>query len=452
MMVYYGDVDIDSERIRQLPEDDVPDELLEGVRQSTDSGVVDQESEGYLPEEDDSEDQSTLNELPEVIPLQALGSTDTDLTNISGNELMAWGLNHLWANEPPQAARMLYIKICSNVPLPVFFFMDAEEWKDDRKSSLYSELSAGPNYIGSANGLNNVIWQRDTSGHIAVEKSLKKEFVAVIVGRVGPQKLNCGPEGNHIRAYISPLHKAKFQFQLGQPFGSVFAEDFDKAIQNLEGLQAKITETTDRRNMIVSDKSIKLIRFTSNIFEERKELIPKHAVYLSDVENLEGGQKSKVKPLAVSYTNAHRCIGNPPVMDAETDNWPIPLKYRDEFDSMKFNFEASPLRVYRGNSLVEPVDVNDALTGAVVEVYFVIRHYYLRDKKFDSFGADIQQVKILKPGTSIARSGFKRRSVREGPFEILGTASISAHAKGDELGRAEKRSKQGETKGTSSGP
>jgi hypothetical protein len=49
----------------------------------------------------------------------------------------------------------------------------------------------------------------------------------VVVGRVDPQKLNCGPEGNHIKAEISPLAKAKFQFQLCQPFESPFAQDFD---------------------------------------------------------------------------------------------------------------------------------------------------------------------------------------------------------------------------------
>ncbi|OAX30641.1 hypothetical protein K503DRAFT_806950 [Rhizopogon vinicolor AM-OR11-026] len=33
------------------------------------------ESEGPLPEEKDAEDQSTLNELPEVTPLQASGAS-----------------------------------------------------------------------------------------------------------------------------------------------------------------------------------------------------------------------------------------------------------------------------------------------------------------------------------------------------------------------------------------
>ncbi|OAX33499.1 hypothetical protein K503DRAFT_775534 [Rhizopogon vinicolor AM-OR11-026] len=171
-------------------------------------------------------------------------------------------------------------------------------------ASLHSELSAGPNYMGSVNVLNNAMWQRDTCSHIAVEKSSRKEFVTVIVSRADPQKLNCGPEENHIRADISPLHKAKFQFQ---PFESLFAEDFDKAIQNLEGLQAKFSETTDGRNMIVSDKNIKLVRF---IFEQRKQPIPKHAVYLP-ISKTPRGQKN-----------------NSPVMDAETENWPIPMKQR----------------------------------------------------------------------------------------------------------------------------
>ena len=42
--------------------------------------------------------------------------------------------------------------------------------------------------------------------------------------------------------------------------------------------------------------------------------------------------------------------------------------HRDEFNLMKLDYEASPLRLYRGESLVEPADANEALTGAVVQV------------------------------------------------------------------------------------
>jgi hypothetical protein len=71
----------------------------------------------------------------------------------------------------------------------------------------------------------------------------------------------------------------------------------------------------------------------------------------------------------------------------------------------------------------------------------------MREKKFDTFGADILQIKILKPGLSMTHSGLKRRNAREGPFDIIGTDSSSA--KSEEPGRNEKRSKQMERKGTS---
>jgi hypothetical protein len=50
---YYGNVEIDEGRLAQLPEDEVPDEILSIVRQSTDEGMVDQESDGYIPQEDE---------------------------------------------------------------------------------------------------------------------------------------------------------------------------------------------------------------------------------------------------------------------------------------------------------------------------------------------------------------------------------------------------------------
>jgi hypothetical protein len=84
------------------------------------------------------------------------------------------------------------------------------------------------------------------------------------------------------------------------------------------------------------------------------------------------------------------------------------LKHKDEFDSMRFNFIAYPLRVYWDKTFIELRDVIEALMGAVIEVYFGIRHYYLCNKKFNMFYVEIQQIKIMKPGCSIMTSGFKR--------------------------------------------
>ncbi|KAM6492122.1 hypothetical protein JOM56_005398, partial [Amanita muscaria] len=48
---YYGHIEIDPERLQLLPPDDIPDELLSVVRQSTDTDLVEQESAGYVATE-----------------------------------------------------------------------------------------------------------------------------------------------------------------------------------------------------------------------------------------------------------------------------------------------------------------------------------------------------------------------------------------------------------------
>ena len=46
--------------------------------------------------------------------------------------------------------------------------------------NLHSELSLSSYYMGSANVSNDVMWVRDSRGHVVVEKALKKEFVGVV--------------------------------------------------------------------------------------------------------------------------------------------------------------------------------------------------------------------------------------------------------------------------------
>ena len=60
---YYGDIDITPGRIAQQPEDDVSLEVLGIMCQSTDTGIVNQESNGYIP----MDDGGTLGEFDETI-------------------------------------------------------------------------------------------------------------------------------------------------------------------------------------------------------------------------------------------------------------------------------------------------------------------------------------------------------------------------------------------------
>lgn len=53
---YYGDIEISDTHLQQLPEDGVPEEIIANVHQSEDVGIVDQESEGYVPREEEGPD------------------------------------------------------------------------------------------------------------------------------------------------------------------------------------------------------------------------------------------------------------------------------------------------------------------------------------------------------------------------------------------------------------
>ncbi len=52
---YYADVKINPDRLNALPEDGIPDEIAELMRHTNDTGLVDAESSGYVPEHQDND-------------------------------------------------------------------------------------------------------------------------------------------------------------------------------------------------------------------------------------------------------------------------------------------------------------------------------------------------------------------------------------------------------------
>jgi hypothetical protein len=52
---HFAHIQIDEARLQSLPEDDVPEEILDIVRQNTDVGVIDDEKSGYVPSENHDE-------------------------------------------------------------------------------------------------------------------------------------------------------------------------------------------------------------------------------------------------------------------------------------------------------------------------------------------------------------------------------------------------------------
>ena len=65
---YYGSISISQQQLNQLPEDDVPDEILGVIRQSNDPGVIDQESSGYVRSEEIGASTRTRTQLGALEP------------------------------------------------------------------------------------------------------------------------------------------------------------------------------------------------------------------------------------------------------------------------------------------------------------------------------------------------------------------------------------------------
>jgi len=139
----YGQLKISEERLKSLSEDDIPDEIMSVICQSDEVGMVDKEGAScYLmkmhtvcsphlvhlysdltlgPEtmlvvrliaisnhiEEKvcvwamlwstlSSSSTVIVQAPNVIPLQISGTIDMELTKLTGDELMKWGLLNLW--------------------------------------------------------------------------------------------------------------------------------------------------------------------------------------------------------------------------------------------------------------------------------------------------------------------------------------------------------------------
>ncbi|KAF8812817.1 hypothetical protein BYT27DRAFT_7272529 [Phlegmacium glaucopus] len=100
----FKDIIISAARLAQLPEDDVPYELLVTAKHSMDVNMLYAEQEGYVPVQDasDEEDEDAHSESddddmgiptePAVLPLSHLGVVDIDGTDVSESELMAHAL------------------------------------------------------------------------------------------------------------------------------------------------------------------------------------------------------------------------------------------------------------------------------------------------------------------------------------------------------------------------
>lgn len=124
-------------------------------------------------------------------------------------------------------------------------------------------------YVSNSDFIDNVGWRGEGSSYVLTNKDTNANAVATAVGRVSENRCLCEGHGNFQNRDYGTLAGAKFQFQLSRPDDTVFASDFDKAVETLKGIQDLAAITGDRRYLLEMDHNHLNIRFTWNIFQKR---------------------------------------------------------------------------------------------------------------------------------------------------------------------------------------
>ncbi|QRV90292.1 hypothetical protein RhiJN_18310 [Ceratobasidium sp. AG-Ba] len=131
----YLDIEISQAQLEQLPLAEVPLDILSTMRHDPDVGTAQRESESYLHNEtfdkvyesayptskqsatENTTDQNNTDSTPDVIPLQYLTAVDMDLSRISTEELMQYGVAKI---SPKQCAEGTYAVRHGTVPVNEF--------------------------------------------------------------------------------------------------------------------------------------------------------------------------------------------------------------------------------------------------------------------------------------------------------------------------------------------
>ncbi|KAG2089313.1 uncharacterized protein F5147DRAFT_780644 [Suillus discolor] len=267
--------------------------------------------------------------------------------------------------------------------------------------AYHDHAASQSNFMASNTLCKQISWQHSANGLIIVDRDEQTPFIGVVTGRVSSFNLKCGTSGNYLKK--GALEKAKYQLHLVRPTDKILAHDFDTVIRNLETMQKAAGTTGDHRNMVIRDVTGEMLRVVANVFEPRNVRIP---------DSPHG-----------------RRVPNAPLMDEVTDKWPIAPDHEDDFIRIKYTHEAVPLPVFQDGKAIQPLEINRALEGALVEIYLSIHHWHFSG--YDSFQAKMEKVIILHPTASIPG----KHHLPE-PKEGEGTEEEPPHKRTEKAGEA----------------
>nr|GAT59223.1 predicted protein [Mycena chlorophos] len=98
-------------------------------------------------------------------------------------------------------------------------------------------------------------WKRKDSGHAVCCRQNGEVVIQVftVVGKISEANLFVDGLGGWSPTWErTPMEKAKYQFQMERPEGSVFAADWDVAVKNLEKFQVLMAKSGRAENFVVS--------------------------------------------------------------------------------------------------------------------------------------------------------------------------------------------------------
>ncbi|KAG6836741.1 hypothetical protein H0H93_003965 [Arthromyces matolae] len=258
-----------------------------------------------------------------------------------------------------------------------------------------------PNYVASESFATSVQWKKRGIASVLLERNRQSnevtDAVCVIIGEVSDSKLFTDPLGNYNPEY-NKLATAKYQLSLISPSEPVLADDFKVAMKNLACVQDEVAVGTDNRYFLI-----------------RTEGSDDHdAIRLSAVI-----AEPRTRHLDTSET-----------LDEESASIVVDGNKKEVVDKFKLTHKMLPLKVYgTDDAPIPPEEVTKSIRGAVVEMYFRLKHYYMGngDTKFNCFAGAIEQIIVLRKSDAAAGSPF-RNSARKGPFrpQIMDIAPMAA--------------------------
>ncbi|KAJ7141435.1 hypothetical protein C8R44DRAFT_867057 [Mycena epipterygia] len=252
----------------------------------------------------------------------------------------------------------------------------------------HNRLARLTQYTALASVLTAYGWSRESGRNVLREREVgvadpdgpaPQYAYLVVVGKVKDFRCFCGPMGSWTNRWTDPLSKAKYAFVLECPEGDdVFKAAWAQSVANLRLIETA-TCPSGSKYFFFNEDGEKGLRFTKNVFERKGDL---------------------------------------PSSGVQTATWPVGRENAERLQDVARTHEVQPFPLYNEHGhLVPPTEVDRALPGCLVEVYFRLTHRSFKKNgdQVESMNAEVVQVTILKKGRPKPTTPFGTSMYRPAP-------------------------------------